>query len=259
MNAPSSDPRYNRDLLARLDREQERIRDENEWLRPDPEAEAFARRAEGEWRGGAGGAVPGNAVRALLPANADPLAPQDPSRRDLFRERLAEIVERASLDRARPSDEPPETEPPASGRERVSAGACAACRGSCCRSGGDHAYLTEETISRYLRAHPERTPGQVLETYLGFLPAETVLNSCVYHSRTGCGLPRALRSSTCNRHLCGKLQNLRASLPEQSPPPVLAVMFDDGKWARTALIDETGFEILDEEPPGGAPGGRSAS
>ena len=242
-------PHDYRDLGARLDREQDRIRDENEWMHPDPETEAFARRAEREARECLSDTIPLHAVRALLPSNADPLAPQDPARRAQFAQRLAEIVERAALERARLPGEPGETGPPAGGREALSAGACAACRGSCCRSGGDHAYLTEETIARVLRAHPDRTPAQVRDAYLEQLPAETYLDSCLYHSATGCGLPRALRSSTCNRHLCGKLQNLRATLPEKNPPPVLAVMFDDGRWTRTALIDEAGFTLLAEEEP----------
>ncbi len=253
MTVRPPDPQGNREILARLDREQERIRDENETQRPDPHAEAFAKRAERELRESPGGTLPWNAVRALLPANADPLAAQDPSRRALFTQHLADIAARAGLDRAQPPSEPPETEPPASGRETLSAGACAACRGSCCRSGGDHAYLTEETLARVLHAHPERTLAQVVESYVEYLPAETVLDSCVYHSRTGCGLPRALRSQTCNQHLCGKLKNLRAALPEHRPPPVLAVLFDGGKWARTALIDETGVTILAEESPPSSP------
>ena len=236
-----------RDLDARLDREQERIRDENEWKRPDPLAEGFAKRTERELRESLGDTIPVNAVRVVLPSNADPLEPWDPSRRAQFTERLVEIVERAVRDRTRLPNEPLEPELPASGREILSAFVCTACRGSCCRSGGDHAYITEETIARTLHAHPDRTPAQIVDSYLKHLPAETYLNSCIYHSATGCGLPRALRSSTCNRHLCGKLQNLRATLPENNPPPSLAVMFDHGQWARTALIHEGGIKILSEE------------
>ena len=243
------DPDDPRRLLARIDREQERIRDENEWLRPDANADAFAKRAEKELRADPVGTVPWNAVRVLLPANADPLAPQDSTRRLLFTQHLTEVAERAGLEPARFLNEPPAAEPPPDGRETLSVGACTACRGSCCRSGGDHAYLTEETIARHLQAHPEGTVAQAIKDYLEWLPAETVLNSCVYHSKTGCGLPRDMRSSTCNRHLCGKLLNLRSTLPGNNPPPLLAVLFDDGKWARTALIDETGVKILAEEDP----------
>jgi len=249
MTARPPDPHNYRDLDARLDREQDRIRDENEWKRPDPYAESIAKRIERESLESQGDAIPVNAVRVVLPSNADPLAPRDPSRHAHFTQRLVEIAEAAVRDRARLPNEPLETEPPASGRESLSAFVCAACRGSCCRSGGDHAYLTEETIARTLQAHPDWTLVQVVDSYLEHLPAETYMNSCIYHSATGCGLPRALRSSTCNRHLCGKLQNLRTTLPENNPPATLAVMFDDGKWARTALIDQAGITILAEEIP----------
>src|SRR5947207_878550 len=166
MHARSPDSQDNRNLLARLNREQERVRDENEWMRPDVNAEAIARRTEEELRGRLGGAIPGNAVRALLPSNADPLAPLDPSRRALFTQHLAEIAARAALGREGFPDELLGTEPPTRGSESLSAGICAACRGSCCRSGGDHAYLTEETIARHLQADPDRTLAQILDSYL---------------------------------------------------------------------------------------------
>jgi len=233
----------NRELLAKLEREQERVRDENEWIRVDAEAEAVAKQAERELRG----TIPANSLRWILPANADPLAPQDPARRAEFARHLAEIAEGMLLDRTPLPTIPQGIEAPANDRDRLSVGACTACRGSCCRAGGDHAYLTEETLARVLHDHPDRTLAQVLETYLQLLPAETVRDSCVYHSATGCGLPRELRSETCNQYLCGKLRNLQAGLPENKPPPLLAVMFDDGKWARTALIDQNGVKILAEE------------
>jgi hypothetical protein len=192
----------------------------------------------------------------VLPANSDPVVPQDPARRLLFAQHLEEIAEAAVLDRAKLVSDPVDA-PTTSGRESLSAGVCAACRGSCCRSGGDHAYLTEETIVRSLQAHPDWTLAQILESYLQRLPAESVRDSCIYHSATGCGLPRDMRSSTCNRYLCGKLRNLLGSLPEERPPAVLAVMFDDGKWARTALVDEKAFRILDEEPTREEPGAES--
>jgi len=250
VTSPLPDPRDYRDLLAKLDREQERVRDENEWMRLDAEVEAVANRVEREAREHFGGQIPANAVRSVLPANADPLVPQDPSRRARFAQYLAEIAESAVLDQARLLSDPVDVESRTSGRECLSAGVCAACRGSCCRAGGDQAYLTEETMVRSLQAHPDWSLAQIMDAYLKHLPAETVLNSCIYHSATGCGLPRDLRSSTCNRYLCGKLKNLLAGLPEKSPPPVLGVLFDDGKWTRTALIAETGIKVLAEEAAG---------
>jgi len=250
VTAPLPDPIDYRDLLAKLDREQERVRDENEWMRLDAEVEAVANHVEREVREHFGGQIPGNAVRSVLPANSDPLVPQDPSRRARFAQHLAEIAEAAVLDQAHLLSDPVDVEPRTSGRESLATGVCAACRGSCCRAGGDQAYLTEETMVRSLQAHPDWTLAQIMDAYLKHLPAETVLNSCIYHSAKGCGLPRDLRSSTCNRYLCGKLKNLLGSLPEHSPPPILAVMFDDGKWTRTALIGETSVKVLAEEALG---------
>jgi hypothetical protein len=238
-----------RDLLTKLEREEERVRDENEWIRLDAEVEAAAVRAERDARAQFGGQIPVNAVRAVLPTNSDPLAPQDPSRRAEFARHLAEIAEAAVLDQAKLVSDPVDGESRSSGRGSLSTAACTACRGSCCRAGGDEAYLTEETMVRVLEAHPDWTLAQIMDAYLKHLPAETVLNSCIYHSATGCGLPRDLRSSTCNRYLCGKLRNLLGSLPENGPPPVLAVMFDDGKWARTAILGEAGVQVLAEEAP----------
>jgi hypothetical protein len=229
-------PPHNREILARLDREQDRIRDENEYIRQDPKAEALARRTHRDLLP----TLPGAAVLAVLPANADPLAPQDPARRAEFAERLREVITQAML----PQTGFPAAEPAPEVHDGFIEAVCTGCRGSCCRSGGDHAYLNEETIARYIATHPGATPPQILQAYLERLPAETILDSCVFHSATGCGLPRELRSETCNRHLCGKLIHLRASRPAQQP--VLGVYFDDGKWVRTALLDERGCRGLSE-------------
>ncbi|HEX7899622.1 MAG TPA: hypothetical protein VF950_17770 [Planctomycetota bacterium] len=231
-------PEDNRNLLARLDR----LAGESEEARLDAEAEAVAKRVERELRS----RVPAEAVAAILPANADPLAPQDPVRRARFVEHLTAMVEAAVLDRGRYEVDLPSVELPANGREAISAAACAACRGGCCRAGGDHAYLTEETMARTLEAHPDWTLRKIVDVYVERLPARSTVNSCVYHGPTGCGLPRELRSPTCNTYFCGKLTQLRARLPQTQPPPVLALMFDHGRWARAALLDVTGPRILKE-------------
>jgi len=231
-------PFHNRDLLAQLDREQERNYSENEWMRPDEGEQAFAARSRKEF----GGMIPGDAVVALLPASADPLSIPDPSRREEFARHLADIVGQAL--RAGPPG--PTAVLPAAGSDALVQSVCTGCRGSCCRSGGDEAYLTEETIARVLKDHPDWTLPQLAESYLARLPAESIVDSCIYHSATGCGLPRELRSDTCNRYLCGKLTQLRDRLPQAAAPPVFAVFFDRGRWARTALIEKTGCRILSD-------------
>src|SRR5208337_492465 len=69
-------------------------------------------------------------------------------------------------------------------------GACALCRGFCCGSGGDHAYLTVATIRRYMAKHLEQGPEEVLAAYLGRIRNDTVAGSCIFHQSGGCGLPR---------------------------------------------------------------------
>jgi hypothetical protein len=238
-------PEYHRDLLKRLDEARERIQHENDGERGDAEAESFAKASERAWREAGGEAIPADAVLAILPSNADPLAPQDPERRARFERHLVEILEEAAL--ARGSIEPAPVDPPPDGRETLSAFACVACRGSCCGAGGDHAYLTEETMARFLEENPGRTLAQIVGSFLDYLPPATTLNSCIYHGAEGCGLPRELRSPVCNTYRCAKLTRLRARLPQDQPPPVLAVTFDRGRWTRTALLRGSGVTILAEE------------
>jgi hypothetical protein len=252
MDAQSGE--YSQELLKRREELRELVHDENEVRLLDEKVEAYAKRAEKELRENLGGAIPSHSVRVNLPANADPLAPQDPARRVLFVEHLAAIMEGAVLDRERLVADPVEAEPPVNARETLSARACGACRGSCCRAGGEHAYLTEETMARAMALHPDWTRSQLLDVYLSHLPAETTRDSCVYHGATGCGLPRSLRSPTCNRYQCAKLQQVRSLVvPEQQPPPVLALLFDHGVWARSALLDDRGERLLAEAVPRALP------
>lgn len=228
--------RSNRELLARLERDQERNHSENEWMRPDAAEQAFAARSRREFPG----IVPDHSLLALLPASADPLSSPDPSRREILALHLAEIAKEALR---LPAPAPATASAPADFDPLVQS-VCTGCRGSCCRSGGDEAYLTEETLARVLHDHPGWDAAKVVESYLACLPAESVVDSCIYHSATGCGLPRELRSDTCNRYLCGKLTQLRGHRAGSPAPPVFAVFFDRGRWARTALIDETGCRVL---------------
>src|SRR4051812_40151864 len=99
MDAQSGE--YSPELLKRRDELRELVHDENEVRLLDEKVEAYAKQAEKELRGRLGELIPVEAVRVNLPANADPLAPQDPARRALFAEHLATIIEGAVLDRER--------------------------------------------------------------------------------------------------------------------------------------------------------------
>lgn len=115
---------------------------------------------------------------------------------------------------------------------------CSICRGVCCNTGGKNAYIKKETILRYLSEHPDQTQGQVLAAYMAYLGKKTFANSCVYHTKTGCCLPRAMRSDTCNEFLCDTLIELDRQLNKTPiPKGVLLIEYSSKNW-RNEILDE---------------------
>jgi hypothetical protein len=115
---------------------------------------------------------------------------------------------------------------------------CAFCQGWCCRSGGDHAYLTVDTLRRYLAAHPGRRPRDVLADYLGRVGHKTYRGSCVYHGPAGCGLPREMRSDTCNDYYCTGLDRFREAVGDVAPARAAVVSQSDGiVWTAAVIAD----------------------
>lgn len=101
---------------------------------------------------------------------------------------------------------------------------CGMCKGGCCVSAKDHAYLSVFSIRQYMDDHPELTAEDVLALYLSKLPAETIEHSCINHGRTGCVLPRELRSDICNGYYCDSIKSYHKQVREnKSPGRVLAV------------------------------------
>ncbi len=84
----------------------------------------------------------------------------------------------------------------------VLAEACGECRGWCCRNGGNYAYLQESDLRRVAAEQGITTWEEMVERYLSFVPDATYQDSCIFHGRAGCGLPRSLRSETCTSFLC---------------------------------------------------------
>ncbi len=85
---------------------------------------------------------------------------------------------------------------------------CSACRGSCCRSGETHAYLTREVLTRVRRDMKLKSEAAVLQAYLDRVPQRAHRESCIFHGARGCVLPRPMRSETCNRYLCYPIKQL---------------------------------------------------
>lgn len=195
-------------------------------------------------------AIPPGTVAAVLPAHDRPLVRPHPERRTLFAERLAGLMEDAAADPDGPTGDPPAKEAPSGPADALARAVCTSCRGLCCRHGQEHAFLRPATLRRYLKAHPEETPAQALQSYLGRIPAESTQGSCLYHGRQGCTLPRSMRSDVCNRYLCDDLERLQKAVAgREDATPVLAVGFDEVRQVRVSLIGRDGVRTLSEAPP----------
>jgi hypothetical protein len=135
----------------------------------------------------------------VLPSGPPTLAPLPEQRRQRYRAHLDSIIaEAVEADDSEPALEPSADESPVP----LGAQLCTVCRGGCCPAGGERAYLTAATIRRVMRLRPELRPEQIADEYLAHLVDRTFDGSCVNHTVTGCGLPRQMRSDTCNDYYC---------------------------------------------------------
>jgi hypothetical protein len=95
--------------------------------------------------------------------------------------------------------------------------ACGRCRGYCCTSGADHAYLRVETLHRWLDDHPDQDADAAVAAYLAYVGPRTVNRSCQFHRSDGCSLPRDMRADICNRFLCDGLVRISEAAPNDGP------------------------------------------
>ncbi|MEZ6059222.1 MAG: hypothetical protein R3C19_02555 [Planctomycetaceae bacterium] len=131
--------------------------------------------------------------------------------------------------------------------------ACGTCRGRCCRMGYQHAFITAEFLAWRLVHEPDADPAAMIGDYIDRIPAQSLNDSCLYHTTTGCALPRELRSGTCNDFLCIGFRPHMASLAENPDQPTVAAAYDGDGFVRFGTMDSDGnrTEItLDaDEPP----------
>ncbi|MEZ6033325.1 MAG: hypothetical protein R3C17_09545 [Planctomycetaceae bacterium] len=134
----------------------------------------------------------------------------------------------------------------------VSEKLCGMCKGGCCTSGGDTAYITRSTIRKFLDAAPESADADIVNAYLSQLSAETMTNSCINQSPTGCVLPRSMRSDTCNEYFCNSLVKWQASAATEMTKAILVIQRKASDWAscssheRNAVVDVAVMRTGDE-------------
>lgn len=164
-------------------------------------------------------------------------------RRRVFRKRLRGLI-REAFARA-PVDQAPAQPLPAKERSGPRARelavvlerACGQCRGFCCGTGGDHAFITVDTIDRYRRTHPDHGPRTVLAAYANMIGTDTFRDGCVFQNADGCALPRAMRSDTCNQFLCAGLRKLTDRQPENGPVRGFVFSTERGEVVSGAFLD----------------------
>jgi len=133
-------------------------------------------------------------------------------------------------------------------RGAILGAACGTCRGECCTAGGTHAFLRADSLMR-VRAFLARDAGEIAAStivaeYTQYLPERHYRGSCVYHTPTGCALPRALRSNLCNRYLCGGLTQLSRALDATGGDSAYVAAADSVHLRRVALLGPAGARTV---------------
>ena len=118
------------------------------------------------------------------------------------------------------------------------AAACGTCRGRCCLTGKEHAYITRATMKRFLENHPGADAERAAETYATYLPESSYESGCVFQGPAGCTLPRELRSDTCNTFLCPPLLALKGRRQEAGAKTVFAAAMIENDIRFSAWIDD---------------------
>jgi hypothetical protein len=148
-----------------------------------------------------------------LPGFDRPLRAVGIKRRKIFAAFLESLIAKVSRPRGKRSDKP-EQNP---GAARF-ADACRTCRGHCCSKGGNDAYLDENAIAQAWARHPNLSKRALMQLYLDAIPKKAFADSCLFHAKDGCSLPRSLRAPVSEAYLCGPLERLRKA--DFSPPPI---------------------------------------
>lgn len=170
-----------------------------------------------------------------------PLAPE---RRQEFAEFLADLVrEMAGLGDAADAAPSVLAEPETAARDPAHGAAllaqvCGACGGFCCYYGGTrHAFLDRETLQRVSQEQPAAVAPDIAARYLAQLPPRHCEGSCVYHTESGCALPRRMRARICNAYECRGLKDARQNSMTASSARAFVVVRHDHTIIRSAFVD----------------------
>jgi predicted nucleic acid-binding Zn ribbon protein len=168
-------------------------------------------------------------------------------RRAALERRLTRLVQQpAETPPEAPTDQP--SAAPAASTEAALQAACTNCRGVCCANGNDHAYLTPETLHRVRAANPGLSDDQIVALYLSHVGPRGYAGSCIFHQSTGCALPRAMRSDTCNSFFCSPMREFMTGAARDPAAPVFLAAVDNRAVRAGVLVSESQVERVRPAP-----------
>ncbi len=162
---------------------------------------------------------------ALLPRNLDRPSPLTPRRRALHEAHLRACLAEARSYLATVKEplviESPSVSAAPTAAQRAEAqlllAGCAACRGQCCREGGEHAFLSGDSMTAYLQRFPEADDDAAVAHYMQHIGEVTMPHGCVYQSAIGCTLAPELRADICHDFHCTGLTMLKGQFADGEP------------------------------------------
>lgn len=117
--------------------------------------------------------------------------------------------------------------------------ACSTCKGFCCLGGGRrHGFQDTQNILGYMQRNSQLSPAEILTQYIERIPQQSYQDSCLYHTESGCNLPRDMRAEICNRALCKGLERMKRRLTQGTPDAVFIVAQSDYQPVRSAVAGE---------------------
>jgi len=116
---------------------------------------------------------------------------------------------------------------------------CGLCKGGCCSTGGDHAFISPVTIRRLMDKAPDLTTQSILNSYLSHIHDHTIDQSCINQTESGCALPRAMRSDVCNVYFCDEVKSHQRRMAENDNEQgaTLVIQRSNTNWNRYEAID----------------------
>jgi len=115
----------------------------------------------------------------------------------------------------------------------VSDNLCCICKGGCCASGKDHAYLSVFSVRRFMDENQNLTADEILRLYLSKITSESIEQSCINQTLTGCVLPRHMRSDICNGYYCESLKSYQNKMTaDDNELSVIAIQRSSTYWSR---------------------------